>query len=120
MEGLIPMVYNIIKKNRTRRQYESLSSSSSMSGNALESYDDISNFYPNASCYNCMSTPTRGEDIITLKDQLCADQSNIIGDHHHRRHKSVGAGGSLLESSIKSKQLLRFRSHKMFSCITGA
>ncbi|KAM7460826.1 hypothetical protein LguiA_028947 [Lonicera macranthoides] len=119
MEGIIPMVYKTIKRNTTRRQYKPLSSSTAAvssggaSAKARESYD-INNFYPNG--YNHhhhlhYATPPRRD-----------------GEWNgHRRHKSFnfgnsGTGGqfSLEEDSVKPKQLVRFRSHRMFSCITGA
>ncbi|XP_004503031.1 uncharacterized protein [Cicer arietinum] len=101
MEGLLPLVYKAIKKNRTRRQYECLSSGTAS--------------------YNISMAEIYSQNQIT-------SENNNIG---HRRYKSVGAGshfangfqfsqttnGSVSPSS--SKQLVRFRSHRIFSCITG-
>ncbi|KAL0709819.1 hypothetical protein Bca4012_016797 [Brassica carinata] len=96
MDGLIPMVYRAVKKNLTRRRYKRLSSTNT----TRESYDV---------------------------------EMNVDG--HHRRRWSVGDISSL--SSLETKrsgggdkekgcsppledhQLVRFKSHRLFSCITG-
>ncbi|KAJ0239831.1 hypothetical protein HA466_0225540 [Hirschfeldia incana] len=95
MDGLIPMVYRAVKKNLTRRRYERLSSTNT----TRESYDI---------------------------------EMNVDG--HHRRRWSVGdississretkrEGGATEKKSFspsREGQLVRFKSHRLFSCITG-
>ncbi|KAF8086036.1 hypothetical protein N665_0636s0008 [Sinapis alba] len=96
MDGLIPMVYRAVKKNLTRRRYERLSSSTT----TRESYDI---------------------------------EMNVDG--HHRSRWSVGdisslssretkrSGGRATEKGCsppqEGHQLVRFKSHRLFSCITG-
>ncbi|KAL5782062.1 hypothetical protein ACOSP7_007091 [Xanthoceras sorbifolium] len=98
MEGLIPMVFKAIKKNRTRRQYECLSSDASRSYN-------IADFYVNGQNHVYMNTHSAEK----VEERYS----------HHQRHKSVGdlyVGGS---PPLVQKKLVRFRSQRMFSCITG-
>ncbi|TXG72970.1 hypothetical protein EZV62_001549 [Acer yangbiense] len=108
MEGLIPMVFKAIKKNKTRRQYECLSSGASQSYN-------IADFYVNTT-----TTTTHSADKV--------DQQRYATQH--RRHKSVGDfyvgysssanGGGVGSPPPVPQKLVRFRSQRMFSCITGA
>lgn len=99
MEGLIPMAFRAVKKNLTRRRYECLSSS----GTTRDSYNFVSDIEMNV-------------------------------DGHHRRRWSVGdfsslssretkrSGGGAPEKSCsppREGQLMRFKSHRLFSCISG-
>ncbi|KAF1871074.1 hypothetical protein Lal_00020808 [Lupinus albus] len=95
MEGLLPLVYKAIKKNMTRRHYECLSSED----HALTYNISMSEMYP---------------------------QTHKVG---HRRHKSLPDFGNGFQSpqmrtstdhSISSKQLVRFKTLRMFSCTTCA
>jgi len=103
MEGLLPLVYKAIKKNRTRRQYEVISLGGSYNISMAEIHPQI-------------------------QQPASASDNYNIG---HRRHKSVGDSlgngfqfhdqtttGSVSPNS--SKKLVRFSSHRMFSCIKGA
>ncbi|KAL7145705.1 hypothetical protein ABFS83_07G105300 [Erythranthe nasuta] len=108
MEGLIPMVYKSLKKSKTRRNYECLSTG------AAQAYN-ISDFY----------VKDGDNYVIAGPDKV----SGLGGPPHHRRYNSVhvaGGGGAARgfeeeeEEATKSKQLVRFRSHRMFSCVTGA
>ncbi|AES72978.1 uncharacterized protein [Medicago truncatula] len=99
MEGLLPLVYKAIKKNRTRRQYEVISLGGS---------------------YNISMA-----EIHPQTQQPASDDYNI----GHRRHKSVGDSfgngfqfhdQTTTGSVSPSKKLVRFSSHRMFSCIKGA
>ncbi|KAB1218188.1 hypothetical protein CJ030_MR3G026068 [Morella rubra] len=109
MEGLIPMVYKVFKRNRVRRQYRSLSSGAAQSYNIADFYtDDQSHVYTVAS-------------------------TQKIGSFHmerngHCRHKSVGdydvGFASREETRMEaappaSQQIVRFRSRRLFSCVTG-
>ncbi|KAK6138611.1 hypothetical protein DH2020_027636 [Rehmannia glutinosa] len=112
MEGLLPMVYKSLKKNKTRRQYQCLSSSSAV---------------PITHTYNIADFYIKKDDryVIPGPDKVSAHG----GPAHHRRYNSVCVGGSggrgfgLEEEEVDAKpkqQLVRFRSHRMFSCVTGA
>ncbi|QCE15006.1 uncharacterized protein LOC114196328 [Vigna unguiculata] len=110
MEGLLPLVYKAIKRNKTRSQYECLSS-----GSALNYNINMAQMYPQT------------------QDQILRNQTppnHHHQDHHkyaHRRHNSVGDFGNGFQStqmrtgvvSSPSNKLVRFRSQRMFSCITG-
>ncbi|ESQ39029.1 hypothetical protein EUTSA_v10001750mg [Eutrema salsugineum] len=92
MDGLIPMAFKAVKKNLTRRRYECLSSSAS----TRESYE-------------------------------------INVDGHHRRRWSIGDFSSISSRETKRAgvapekgysppregQLVRYKSHRLFSCISG-
>ncbi|KAJ0092608.1 hypothetical protein Patl1_27053 [Pistacia atlantica] len=106
MEGLIPMVFKALKKNRVRSQYECLSSKT-----PAQSYN-IADFY-NSVYHN----------------EHSSNYEKVEESSHHRRHKSVGDfysnGGGIHGgdgnggSPRVAKQLVRFGSHRMFSCVTG-
>ncbi|KAK7282158.1 hypothetical protein RIF29_10742 [Crotalaria pallida] len=108
MEGLLPLVYKVIKKNRIRRHYECLSSG-----------DAISN---NISMVEMHPQTHQGH----VYDENQAFEGDKVG--HHRRYKSVPDFGHGFHSpqmrtggddSSSSNQLVRFGSQRMFSCITG-
>lgn len=107
MEGLIPMVYKAIKKNKTRRQYECLSSGAARSYNTAE-------FFINDKRNDMFMTPS-SDNIADRKPS-------------HRRYKSVEdfSGHFSTVDRRKSvgepqqKQLVRFRSQRLFSCVSGA
>ncbi|TKY73729.1 hypothetical protein E2542_SST02485 [Spatholobus suberectus] len=112
MEGLLPLVYKAIKKNRTRRQYECLSSGAALSYNI-----SMAEMYPQTQEHVLQNqTPTQKVPH--------RHEDHKIG---HRRHKSVGDFGNGFQSpqmrtgvdSPSSNKLVRFRSQRMFSCITG-
>jgi hypothetical protein len=106
MEGLLPLVFKAIKKNKTKRHYECIS----LGGNCNISMAEI--------------------QPIQHKNQISSASDNF-NSNGHRRYKSIGDSnfgndlqfpqnttGSVSPSS--SKQLVRFRSHRMFSsCING-
>ncbi|CAK9149572.1 unnamed protein product [Ilex paraguariensis] len=104
MEGLLPMVLKTIKKNRVRRQYKCLCSDASQSYNVSDLFADQYSPGP------AMPQPEKVAGFRT--------ESN-----GHRRHKSVQIGnyfdGLSQEDTIKSNQLVRLRSRRMFSCVTG-
>lgn len=99
MDGLIPMAFRAVKKNLTRRRYECLSSSST----TRDSYNFVSD-----------------------------TERNVEG--HHRRRWSMGDFSSLSSRETKRSsggarekgcsppregQLVRYKSHRLFSCISG-
>ncbi|MED6194180.1 hypothetical protein PIB30_026179 [Stylosanthes scabra] len=104
MEGLVPLVLRAIKKNKNRRQYECLGDPSSVT-------------------YNIAMA-----EIYHHQNHLTKSDVDLHHHHHHRRHKSVEdfGNGVVVSSSIssppipKQQQLLRLRSQRMFSCITGS
>ncbi|KAJ4833641.1 hypothetical protein Tsubulata_001263 [Turnera subulata] len=108
MEGLIPMVFKAIKRTKTRRHYECLSSDSSVNYNVADSY------YIN-------------EEDTRFKPAI--EKHSNTERKTHRRYASVDdmpAGGFSVAdhpaaaASSHPKQLVRFRSHRMFSCVSGA
>nr|GLL47862.1 uncharacterized protein LOC109169843 [Ipomoea trifida] len=98
MEGLIPLVFRTIKRTRTRRQYQCLSSAAAADGGAF----NIQDFYPNGYYGG-------GGNMIAQNDY---DYNEYSGGFSPER----GAAAA----SKSSKQLVRFKSHRMFSCVTGA
>ncbi|KAJ8755392.1 hypothetical protein K2173_019190 [Erythroxylum novogranatense] len=116
MDGLIPMVYRAIKKNKVRRKYEFLSSESAQS-------------------YNISDFLVSSDHMVSANHQLDINPSPAAQNHavpldrkFHRRHMSVDdfTYGDYKRSRTvmgaapsPQKQLVRFRSHRMFSCITG-
>lgn len=106
------MVFKAIKKNKTRRQYECLSSGAAQSYNTAD-------FNSNIGHQNSMHATHSDEKMEK--------------SHGHRRHKSVGDcyvgyssangggfGGGGGSPPPRANQLVRFSSHRMFSCVTGA
>ncbi|KAI4343531.1 hypothetical protein L6164_010869 [Bauhinia variegata] len=109
MEGLLPLFYRAIKKNRTRRQYECLSSGTAPNYEMAE-------FFPQSQSFVRQTTSTQ---IVT---DLYTEKNG------HRRNKSVGDFAYGFSSpqqigrnaaSPTPKHLVRFRSQKMLSCING-
>lgn len=126
MDGLIPMAFKAMKKNRTRRRYECLSSSAVT---AKDSYDDY-DFFPFAGKpdHSVVSRPSSSFDHIEM--------NNGAAQHRHRRGWSVGDfssmscregrrsgdgvdGGDIGFSPSRRGQLVRNRSHRLFSCVSG-
>ncbi|KAL5583586.1 hypothetical protein UlMin_016028 [Ulmus minor] len=104
MEGLIPMMFKAVKKRRIRRQYSSLSAEGARSYN-------IADFYMSDS-YMAASTPSPSHFT----------DNNMIGRAAHRRHKSMGDYSMTIAAAPpkhKKPTLVRFTSHRMFSCIGG-
>lgn len=116
MEGLLPLVYKAIKRNRTRRQYECLSSGGSAAAIPLGYNISMVEIHPQI----------RQNEVP--HHELSRNHSERVG---HRRYKSVGdfgngfqqspirTGAAASPPSSSKQQLVRFRSHRMFSCITG-
>ncbi|KAG6664904.1 hypothetical protein CIPAW_02G125200 [Carya illinoinensis] len=75
MEGLIPMVYKAIKRNRVRRKYRCLSSGDAQSYN-------IADFYINDQSH-----------VYTLPSTQKIGGGLHIERNGHRRHSSVGDYG---------------------------
>ncbi|XP_021889620.1 uncharacterized protein LOC110808430 [Carica papaya] len=120
MEGIIPMVYKAIRKNKTRRTYDSLSADVSRPIN-------IADFYLNGG-----HTGYDYDDSTSSKDRIgrsfYAEAGNVVGTH--KRHRSVGDFTTTDDLSYdafpslphveRKQQLVRFGSHRMFCCVTGA
>ncbi|XP_021752304.1 uncharacterized protein LOC110717827 [Chenopodium quinoa] len=122
MEGLIPMVYKVIKRNKVRRQYRCLSVGAAQTYNIADFYD-----YGNEHDHDQGAT----YDVVTR-----SEPSGGVFDgrsHGHRRYGSTGEYGYNFNydhdnevygvgrnSSSPPKQIMkRYRSHRMFSCLTG-
>ncbi|XP_027156550.1 uncharacterized protein LOC113766565 [Coffea eugenioides] len=141
MEGLIPMVYRSIKKSTSRRHYEHLGSGTSTAP-AAQSYN-IADFYANGDDqdYVMMKGRYAAADHHHHHEKKVDDdggfgiiyEEKVKGhqDFRHRRYKSFSVdyrGGSFTPENrtgtgagaAQSKKLVRFRSHRFFSCVTGA
>ncbi|XP_031094262.1 uncharacterized protein LOC115998751 [Ipomoea triloba] len=123
MEGLIPLVFRTIKRTRTRRQYQCLSSGGAADGGAF----NIQDFYPNG-YYGGGGNMISQNDYGYNGDRRKGGENVGADGRRHRRHMSLQveySGGFSPErgaaaASKSSKQLVRFKSHRMFSCVTGA
>ncbi|KAK4804283.1 hypothetical protein SAY86_004100 [Trapa natans] len=111
MEGLIPMVYRAIKRARTRSHYECLSS------NAAQTYS-IADFYVSSS----YGSPTAHQLYPNRHDDTTfGGGTGSRFSNGHRRHGSTGdLSFSERDHEQNHKQLTRFRSSRMLSCLTGA
>lgn len=124
MEGLIPMVIKVIKRNKIRRQYRCLSVG------AAQTYH-IGDFYD-------FGDHDHSHDQYDKVDAPWAETRNEYDGRGpgHRRYGSDGgygmngaynfnydheeANGVGRNSCSPPKQIIkRYRSHRMFSCITG-
>ncbi|KZV34797.1 hypothetical protein F511_00699 [Dorcoceras hygrometricum] len=103
MEGFLPLVYKSLKKKKIRRRYECLSSG------AAESYN-ISDFYH-----------TEDAQYERIWQPEPTKVSGGSRGAHHRRCNSVHDVRPQVDDlhDDKAKQLVRFTSHRMFSCING-
>lgn len=110
MEGLIPLIYKSLKKNKTRRRYECLSSGSAQTYNIEDFYTKDDN---DAGC-------------LSRDKYLVPDGDGVPGLHgtRHRRYNSIHvdhvSSFARKEDEYMPKQLVRFRSHKLLSCVTGS
>ncbi|KAF8369415.1 hypothetical protein HHK36_032574 [Tetracentron sinense] len=99
MEGIIPIVYKALKRNKTRRNYESLSSGAAQSFNVA------------------YWTPP------PEKMAMAAGFGGESNGNGHRRRKSVGERFFSSEKTISiegprfSREVVGFRSQRLFSCI---
>ncbi|GAB4858961.1 hypothetical protein Ancab_010433 [Ancistrocladus abbreviatus] len=113
MEGLLPLVFRAIKRNRTHRRYECLSA-----GTAVQNYD-ISDFYVKDHHHIREYHTPPMEKTYGFYDE---------GDRKHRRCNSVAGEYDAKDgywsppAAKRPEHLVRFRSRSlsMFSCITGA
>ncbi|XP_030527805.1 uncharacterized protein LOC115739077 [Rhodamnia argentea] len=122
MEGLIPMMYRAIKRNRVRSRYECLSAGASQTYN-------VADFYMNGQAQAQAQAQVQPHLYLgPASDKAICDQSR------HRRYRSTGdysfgltPGGDGDDMNAwkgvapHSKQVVRFRrSHSVLSCFTGA
>ncbi|CAH8269217.1 unnamed protein product [Arabidopsis lyrata] len=124
MDGLIPMAFKAMRKNRTRRRYECLSSSAGTTKDSNDDYD----FFPFAA---------KSENAVVSRPSssfVHMEMNNVGVQQRHRRGWSVGDfssmsyregrrsgadGGETGFSPSRRGQLLRNRSHRLFSCVSG-
>ncbi|KAK9664938.1 hypothetical protein RND81_14G078600 [Saponaria officinalis] len=108
MEGLIPMVYKAIKRNNIRRQYTCLSTGMS------QSYDKL--------WYDHVIDETRhvdNNDRGGFKEgQKGHRRFGSMGDYEMKSGYNFNYDGYEGNNSTP-RQLKRYTSHRMFSCITG-
>ncbi|XP_019052647.1 PREDICTED: uncharacterized protein LOC109114432 [Nelumbo nucifera] len=107
MEGLIPLVYKTIKRSNTRRKYKCLSSG------AAQGYNHAADFQADRHIY--LGPPP--EKFAGLNEEY-------TGHLRSQTVKELSGGFFSSQPTVKeprlSKQLVRFRSYRMFSCINGA
>ncbi|KAF2590703.1 hypothetical protein F2Q70_00041157 [Brassica cretica] len=100
MDGLIPMAFKAMMKKRTRRRYECLSSSG---GATKESYDHVE--------MNNVAAQDRHRRGLSVGD--------FSSMSYHEGRRSRGEGGDIGVSPSRRGQLVRNRSHRLFSCVSG-
>lgn len=111
MEGLIPLVYRSLKKSHTRRKYECLSSG------VTEAYN-IADFYVKDEGRYNLGTSGPGDDAAGRRAARHWRSGSMAVDGRDFALEGGGGGGGAPTPS--KKQLVRFRSHRMLACITGA
>ncbi|GAB4825674.1 hypothetical protein Ancab_008547 [Ancistrocladus abbreviatus] len=116
MEGLLPLVFKAVKKTRSRRRYECLTS-----GSAAQNCD-VSHFFVEDHHHHVhdreYSTPPPEKTSGFYEER----------DPRHRRSSTVAGEFDAKDGywtppiAKQPKQIVRYRSHSvdMFSCITGA
>ncbi|XP_057546841.1 uncharacterized protein LOC130825568 [Amaranthus tricolor] len=123
MEGLIPMVFRAIKKNKIRRQYRCLSMGNSQTYNLVDFYDDHDH-NQNHRFYSTEMQPRGGSKESRNGHRRFASTGefginggyNFNYDHDHH-----DGGFGRFNSPPNNKQIIkRYGSHRLFSCITGA
>ncbi|XP_010512281.1 PREDICTED: uncharacterized protein LOC104788247 [Camelina sativa] len=127
MDGLIPMAFKAMKKNMTRRRYECLSSSAGTTKGY--SYDDYDHFpFAAKPDHSVVSQPSSSFDHIEMKNvgvQQCHRRGWSVGDfssmscREGRRSSGADGGGDIGCSPSRRGQLVRNRSHRLFSCVSG-
>ncbi|CAH8392107.1 unnamed protein product [Eruca vesicaria subsp. sativa] len=100
------MALRAMKKNLTRRRYECLSSSSSSSTSRRDSYNFVSDTKPNVEGHHRRRWSMGDRDFSSLSS---------------RETKGSGDGGAMEKSCSPPRegQLVRYKSHRLFSCISG-
>ncbi|EFH52785.1 hypothetical protein ARALYDRAFT_324444 [Arabidopsis lyrata subsp. lyrata] len=118
------MAFKAMRKNRTRRRYECLSSSAGTTKDSNDDYD----FFPFAA---------KSENAVVSRPSssfVHMEMNNVGVQQRHRRGWSVGDfssmsyregrrsgadGGETGFSPSRRGQLLRNRSHRLFSCVSA-
>ncbi|KAF8110763.1 hypothetical protein N665_0079s0077 [Sinapis alba] len=127
MDGLIPMAFKAMMRKRIRRRYECLSSSG---GTTKESYVLEEDFFPfdDKSNHSVVSRPSSSSfDHVEMNNVAAAQDRHrrgwSIGDvssmSYHEGRRSRGDGGDIDVSPSRRGQLVRNRSHRLFSCVSG-
>ncbi|QCD84929.1 uncharacterized protein LOC114179233 [Vigna unguiculata] len=107
MEGLLPLVFRAIKKRKTRRQYQCLSSGAALSHNM-----NVRDYYyvqePSTSTQKVVHDHAEN-NVGYMRHDSCREFSDDFSSQQ-RTFAAV---------SPDSKQLVRFRSLRMFPCLAG-
>ena len=138
MEGLLPMVYKAIKRNRTRQKYECLSSGAAQSHTSIseEYYVEPGPTYMMNMNMNLNSNTNTNMLMRSTSSYSTQSMPQTQKTKDHRRHKSLGeyafgmSTPEILNTTRhdddddfgnKKAKLVRFRSHRfrMFSCVGG-
>lgn len=117
MEGLIPLVYKNIKKSRTRRHYQYLSSAADFYMN-----DDHHEIQQMVMPPPPSSRRHHHHDGFIINGAVAAGAAELgKGDHDdYRRSNSIHVD-YLGRRPLSQGKLVRFRSHnyRLFSCVSG-
>ncbi|CAO2821721.1 unnamed protein product [Amaranthus hypochondriacus] len=117
MEGLIPMFFRAIKKNKIRRQYRCLSMGNAQTYNLIDFYDHDQNhgFYSNE------MQPRGGHRRFASTGEFGINGGYNFNYDHDHDHDHHDGGFGRFNSPPNNKQIIkRYGSHRLFSCITGA
>uniref|UniRef100_A0A7N0U7W6 Uncharacterized protein n=1 Tax=Kalanchoe fedtschenkoi TaxID=63787 RepID=A0A7N0U7W6_KALFE len=112
MEGLIPLVYNKMKRNKIRRTYHCLSTSPTT---AYGGDYNISDFYADPPQLPPPFPPTnKPTTFYTADDTPRHRRRNSMPDDFMTASKATDSSSPT--PPIPGKQFVRFRSQRMFSC----
>ncbi|KNA11208.1 hypothetical protein SOVF_137250 [Spinacia oleracea] len=122
MEGLIPMLFKAVKKNKIRRQYRCLSMGAAQTYNLADFYD-----YGEHDQYHHQGGKLETTDAPRPRTEARNNEFEGRSKGHRRYGSSVGEYGVNGERYDERygvvsppKQIIkRYTSHRMFSCITA-
>ncbi|KAG6579722.1 hypothetical protein SDJN03_24170, partial [Cucurbita argyrosperma subsp. sororia] len=115
MEGLIPMFYKAMKKTRIRSQYSVLSPEAAAAA-ASPSFN-IADFYVDPPSTHVFPT-SKSEDPGATRAHRRYNSFGGSTPEEWRRTTSAAAAAAAAKSS-HGPQLVRFRSQRILSCLTG-
>ncbi|XP_038875434.1 uncharacterized protein LOC120067892 [Benincasa hispida] len=110
MEGLIPMFYRAMKKNRVRRQYSVLSPKAEAEAEASVSFN-IADFY--------VDRPSSHVFPHSKSDGRAYRRYNSYGGSTPQDWRRTGGAEGKSGHGPPQQQLVRFRSQRILCCLTG-
>lgn len=108
MEGLLPLVFRAIKKRKTRSQYQCLSSGAALNHNM--NVPDHYYYMQEPSTSTQKGLHDHAENVGYTRYDSCKEFSTEFSSQQRAFAAAV---------SPDSKQLVRFRSLRMFPCLAG-